>query len=68
MYNTSKLKGRIIEVYGSQAAFADAVHRSKAYVSQYMNGKVSLDQKTIDEWSTVLKIPGRDICAYFFTK
>lgn len=68
MYNTSKLKGRIIEMYGSQTAFAAAVHRPKAYISQYMNGKVSLDQKTIDEWSTALGIPGRDICAYFFTK
>ena len=68
MYNTSKLKGRIVEKFGSQKAFAEAVHRPKAYISQYMNGKVSLDQKTIDEWSNILDIPGCDICAYFFTK
>lgn len=68
MYNTSKLKGRIIEKFGSQTAFATAVNRPKAYISQYMNGKVSLDQRTIDEWSKVLEIPGKDICAYFFTK
>lgn len=68
MFNTSKLKGRVIEKFGSQTAFAAAVHRPKGYISQYMNGKVSLDQRTIDEWAQVLEIPGREISAYFFTK
>ena len=68
VYDTSKLRGRIIEKFGSQTAFAKAVHRPKAYVSQYLNGKVCLDQKTIDDWSIKLEILGDDICAYFFTK
>ena len=68
MYNTSKLKGRIVEKFGSQTAFAAAVHRPKGYISQYMNGKVFLDQRTIDEWANVLEIPGTEICTYFFAK
>jgi len=68
MYDTSKLRGRIIEKFGSQNAFANAVNRSISFVSQYLNGKVNLDQKTIDEWSNILEISIADIPAYFFTK
>jgi len=68
MYDTSKLRGRIIEKYGSQNDFARAVRRSISYVSQYMNGKVVLDQKTITEWADSLDIPAEDYVIYFFTK
>lgn len=68
VYNTAKLKGRIVEKFGTQSAFAQAVNRTKAYVSLYMNGKVYLDQRTIDEWADILDIPGDDIYAYFFAK
>ena len=68
MFETSKLRGRIIEKYGSQNAFAEAVNRSISFVSQYLNGKVNLDQKTIDEWADALEITVPDIQAYFYTK
>ena len=68
MYDTSKLRGRIIEKFGSQNAFASAVKRSVSFVSQYLNGKVSLDQKMIDEWSDALDISADDIPVFFFTK
>ena len=68
MYDTSKLRGRIIEKFGSQNAFASAVKRSVSFVSQYLNGKVSLDQKIIDEWSDALDISADDIPVFFFTK
>lgn len=67
-YNTSKLRGRIIEKFGSQSAFAAAVNKNKAYISLYMNGKLFLDQRTIDEWADKLEIPSDDIYAYFFAK
>ena len=68
MYDSSKLRGRIVEKYGTQGAFAEAAHRSISFVSQYMNGKVLLDQKTIDEWCALLEISSIDIPVYFFTK
>lgn len=68
MYDTSKLRGRIIEKFGSQNAFANAVNRSISFVSQYLNGKVILDQKTIDEWADALEISISDIPVFFFTK
>lgn len=68
MYETAKLRGRIIEKFGSQGAFADMVNRTNAYVSLYLTGKSILDQKTIDEWSEALDITAQDIPAYFFVK
>lgn len=68
MYDTSKLRGRIIEKYGSQNAFAEAVGRSISFVSQYLNGKVILDQDTMDKWAESLDIDISDIPTYFFTK
>lgn len=67
-YETAKLRGRIIEKFGSQGAFADMVKRTNAYVSLYLTGKSILDQKTIDEWSEALGISAQDIPAYFFVK
>ena len=70
MYDTSKLRGRIIEKYGSQNAFAVAVGRSISFVSQYLNGRnnVDLDQPTIEKWAYALDISFNEIPVYFFKK
>ncbi len=67
MYDTSKLRGRIIEKFGSQSAFADASGNSVSFISQYMNGKTQLTQGTMDKWIDLLDIADEDIRAYFFT-
>ena len=67
MFDTSKLRGRIVEKYGSQSAFADAVGNSVSFISQYMNGKKQLDQTTMNKWIEALDIPDDEIRAYFFT-
>ena len=68
MYDTSKLRGRIVEKYGSQTAFADAVGNSVSFISQYMKGRKQLDQATMSKWIDALDIPDDEIRAYFFTK
>lgn len=68
MFETSKLRGRIIEKYGSQIAFSKASHNSISFISQYLNGKKYLDQKTIDKWTMLLDIPANEIDVYFFNK
>ena len=68
MYDSSKLRGRIVEKFGSQSAFAEAAHRSISFVSQYLNGKVYLDQRMIEEWAVLLDISNDEIPVYFFTK
>lgn len=67
MYDTSKLKGRIVEKFGTQGAFAERVHCSLSFLSLYMNGKKKLDQPTMDTWIKALDIPENEIHLYFFT-
>lgn len=67
MFDTSKLRGRIVELYGSMTAFSEKVGNSISFISQYMNGKKQLDQKTMDKWIIALSIPSDEIRAYFFT-
>lgn len=67
MFDTSKLRGRIVEKYGSQGRFADAVGCSLSFLSQYLNGKKKLDQPRIDKWVNALDIDSADIYNYFFT-
>ena len=68
MYDTSKLRGRIVEKYGTQNAFADAINNSISFISQYLNGKKKLDQPTIDKWADALDISAEEIPVFFFTK
>lgn len=67
MYETAKLRGRIVECFGSQRAFCIAANKSFSFVSQYLNGGKYLNQKDIDIWRELLKIPDEEIKAYFFT-
>lgn len=68
MFDTSKLRGRIIEKFGSQGKFAATVGRSQAYVSDVLNGKRYLEQRDIDAWINLLDISPIDIPAYFFNQ
>lgn len=68
MFDTSKLRGRIFEKFGSQNAFARAIKRSDSFVSQVLHGWIYLDQKSIDLWAEKLDISVEDYPAYFFTK
>lgn len=66
MFNVTKLRGRIIEVYGTLGAFAENAGCSRGYLSLYMNHKAILDQDTILKWAGLLHISDDQIPAYFF--
>ncbi len=66
MYNYNRLKGRIVECFGTQGRFAAEVGRSNSHISKVLNGKTYLDQKEIDSWCETLEIEPGDIGAYFF--
>ena len=68
MYDTSKLRGRIVEKYGSLGNFAKAVGCSLSFLSLYINGKKKLDQPRIDRWANALDIESADIYNYFFIR
>lgn len=65
-YKYDKLRGRIIEMFGSQDKFADKLGKSRVSVSKKMNGKSGFSQKDILEWSELLNINNNEYGAYFF--
>lgn len=68
MYETAKLRGRIIEKFGTIKEFSREAGSSMSFISQYLNGKKLLDQKTIDRWANVLDIPASEYDLYFFAR
>lgn len=66
-FNYSKLKGRIIEKYGSQVAFVKAFGVSENTFSLKMNNKVRFTTDDITQIVGMLDIPETAIGEYFFT-
>ena len=62
-----KLRGRIIEKYGTLREFADHVGLTAEQVSRYMRGKVVFNVVTIDRWASLLDIERCEYPEYFFT-
>lgn len=67
-FNYSKLLGKIIEKFGSQRAFADAIGRTENTVSRKLNGKMAITTDDIVEWSApeLLDISPSEYHEYFF--
>lgn len=68
MFDTSKLRGRIIEKFGRQGMFAEFMGISQAFLSDVLNGKRYLEQRDIDAWAEALEIDPMEIPIYFFTR
>ena len=66
-FNYSKLRGRIIEKYGSQSDFAKAFGCSHRTLSLKMNGKRPWKQTEILSAIKLLELSEEDIQDYFFT-
>ena len=64
LYN--KLRGRIVDVYGSQGEFAKALDLSAQSVSAKLNGKYQFSTDDIIKWCALLDISRDDIGLYFF--
>lgn len=62
-----KLRGKIIEVFGTYGSFAEALDLSIVTVSNKLNGKTQFSQDDIVAWSDMLSIPYSEAGAYFFT-
>lgn len=59
-----KLKGKIIEVYGSQKAFAEALGTTSATLTNKLNGKTEFKRDEIIMSRQLLNI--EDVTPYFF--
>ena len=55
-YTYDKLRGRIIEKYGSQEKYADVLGISTNSLSKKMTGKTGFSQKDITIWADLLNI------------
>jgi hypothetical protein len=66
-FDYSKLNGRIVEVFGTQKAFAEAMNLSERTISLKMNSKIYFNQDEIVLGIQLLKLTVNDIPDYFFT-
>lgn len=67
MFETAKLRGRIVEKYGSIQAFSKVVSNGMTFISLYLHGKKKLNQSIIMEWAKALELDVDEIPLYFFT-
>lgn len=67
-FDFSKLRGKIVEKYGSQRAFAGAINQSCNTLSRKMHNKMQFSSDDIVSISELLEIPGEEIGAYFFAE
>lgn len=67
LFDYSKIRGKIKEVFGTQSAFAEVMHMSPVSLSEKLNNKVQFSQKEIDKACDMLEIAKEEIPIYFFT-
>ena len=65
-FDYSKLRGKIKEVFRTQAAFADVMKMSTVSLSEKLNNKTQFRQKEIDRACDLLQISKDEIPTYFF--
>ena len=66
-FNFRKLRGKIIEKYGSIENFSKAYGKSKQAVSMKLNNKIAISSEDIIQMSKMLDINHDEIGDYFFT-
>lgn len=66
-FDFSKLRGKIVEKYGSQTEFAKAMQWSDRTLSCKMNGKIPWKQTDICSAIELLGLSKNDIQEYFFS-
>lgn len=66
MQKYGKLRGRIIEKYGSISAIADLLSMSRISLSRKLTGKSPFTTPDISEMCKLLSIKESDIGKYFF--
>ena len=68
MYDYSKLRGRIVEKYGTITAFAGTLGISKTTISLKLKNEIGFSRDDIVKWAELLAIPEEEYTLYFFCK
>lgn len=66
MMSYNKLRGKIVEVYGSQKEFSGKIGLSEQSITSKLNGRSDFSQEDILRWSNALKLDKSEIGNYFF--
>ena len=66
-YTYAKLRGRIVEKFGTQDRFAEHIGISTTSMSNKMTCRTGFSQNDIELWSKALDINMSDVGNYFFT-
>ena len=64
-FDYSKLRGRIVEKFGTYAAFFKKLEITEVQASKKLNGKAGFSQEDMVQWSNLLDISLGDIGLYF---
>lgn len=67
-FDYNRLRGRIVEKFGTQIIFARKLGVSQRTLSLKLNNKVYFSQDEITKCSDLLEIPSSEIQDYFFEK
>lgn len=67
-YDYRRLRGRIVERYGTLKKFAVAMGWSERTLSLKMNCKVFWKQPEITKAAKLLEIPSSEVLEYFFSQ
>lgn len=63
----SKLRGRIVEKFGTISAFAQTLDKQVQVVSRKLNSDVGFTKDDILTWCDLLEITKEEIGIYFFS-
>jgi hypothetical protein len=63
----SKLRGRIVEYFGTNAAFADAMDIDRSSLSFKLNNKTPWKREEIERACILLEVPIEEVHLYFFS-
>jgi len=67
MYDYSKLRGRIVEKFGTNTSFFKSLDITPVQGSKKLNGKAGFSQDDMVEWSRLLELDLQDIGPFFCT-
>lgn len=67
-FDHSKLRGRIVEKYGTQVEFAKALGVSERTLSLKLNGRIFFSQEEMVRILELLEVPQEKIQLYFFVQ
>lgn len=67
-FDYSKLRGRIVEKFGSIEAFSSETSITNISVSKKLNNKVPISRADMIEWSKLLEIPVEEYGLFYCTE